>query len=180
MLKKTIIFDDLDGNKVTEEFYFNLSRAEITEMEFSQSGGLSAHLTTVVEAEDAGKLIAVFKDIIVRSIGLRSEDGRRFIKNQEITDNFMQSDAYSVLFMELATQAEAAAAFVNAVIPSGLETELAAKTDVALPADGEVTTFAYYEERLKDLTWTPTTADLQKMDKSQMAIAFLRRAATAL
>lgn len=111
-------FKDLDGNDVTEDFYFNLNTAEIAEMELSKEGGLGSYLQTLIESGDGGKIIAAFKDILRASVGKRSEDGRRFIKNQDIIDEFMQSNAYSDMFMELATSPDLAAEFVRAIVPA--------------------------------------------------------------
>jgi len=118
MLKKTIKYVDFDGNERTEDFYFNLTKAEATEMEMSTEGGLANSLKRIVEDKDAKRIIESFKDIILRSYGVKSPDGKRFIKNQELRDEFSQTAAYSELFMELATDAEAASKFVNGIIPS--------------------------------------------------------------
>lgn len=124
MLKKNITYQDLDGKTVTEEFTFHLSKAELVEMEVEHQGGLSAYLTRIVESEDGAQIIKAFKNLIVRSYGKRSEDGRRFIKNSSLVDEFMETEAYSSLFMELATNAEAAADFVNGILPEGLDKDL--------------------------------------------------------
>jgi hypothetical protein len=118
MLKKTISYTDFDGNERTEDFYFNLTKAEATEMEMSTEGGLVRTLQKIVAEKDAKRIIEAFKDLILRSYGEKSPDGKRFIKNQEVRDSFSQTEAYSVLFMELATNAEAAAAFVNGILPA--------------------------------------------------------------
>jgi hypothetical protein len=118
MLKKTIAYVDYDGNNRTEDFYFNLSKAETTEMEMSIDGGLANSLRKIVQEKDAKRIIESFKDLILRSYGEKSPDGKRFIKNQEMRDAFSQTEAYSELFMELATNADAAANFVNGIIPS--------------------------------------------------------------
>jgi 2-hydroxy-3-keto-5-methylthiopentenyl-1-phosphate phosphatase len=117
MLKKTITYEDFDGNKRTEDFYFNLTKAEVTEMEMSTEGGLTKMLEKIVSAQDGKRIIETFKDLILRAYGEKSPDGKRFIKSQELRDTFSQNQAYSELFMELATNAEAAAAFVNGIIP---------------------------------------------------------------
>lgn len=117
MLKKTISYVDFDGNKRTEDFYFNLTKAEVTEMELSAEGGLAKSLEKIVQAQDNKRIIEAFKDLILRSYGEKSPDGKRFIKNQELRDSFVQTEAYSELFMELATDAEKAAGFVNGIIP---------------------------------------------------------------
>lgn len=118
MLKKTIKFTDYDGNERTEDFYFNLSKAEITEMELTQTGGLVRLIEKIVAEQDSKRIIEIFKDLILRSYGEKSPDGRRFIKNKEIQEAFSQTEAYSELFMELATDADAAADFVNGIIPA--------------------------------------------------------------
>ena len=118
MLKKEITYIDYDGNERTEDFYFNLTKAEVTEMEMSQNGGLVKFLEKIVAEQDAKRIIDSFKDLILRSYGEKSPDGKRFIKNQELRDAFSQTEAYSDLFMELGTNAEAAAAFVNGIVPN--------------------------------------------------------------
>ena len=118
MLKKTITYTDYNGVDRTEDFYFNLSKAEIMEMEMGTSGGLSEMINKIVAAQDATAIIKVFKDLILKAYGEKSPDGKRFIKSDEIATAFSQTDAYSQLFMELATDADAAAAFVNGIVPA--------------------------------------------------------------
>lgn len=118
MLKKTITYTDYDGNERTEDFYFNLTKAEIAEMEMSHTGGMTRMIEKIVAEQDSKRIIEIFKDLILRAYGEKSPDGRRFIKNQEIRDSFAQTEAYSELFMELATDADAAVAFVNAIVPN--------------------------------------------------------------
>lgn len=117
MLKKTITFTDYNDVEQTEDFYFNLSKAELTEMELSTKGGLVKMIEEIVEAEDNKEIVAIFKDLIIKSVGVKSRDGRRFVKNDEVRDDFLQTEAYSVLFIELASDAKAAAAFVNGITP---------------------------------------------------------------
>ena len=117
MLKKTITYTDYDGNQRTEDFYFNLSKAEIAEMELSQAGGIVKMIEKLVAEQDSKRIVEIFKDLVLRSYGEKSPDGRRFIKNQDLRDAFSQTEAYSDLFMELSMDAEAAAAFVNGIIP---------------------------------------------------------------
>ena len=117
MLKKTINYIDFDGNERKEDFYFNLTKAEVTEMELSIDGGLVKSLEKIVAAQDSKRVMEIFKDLILRSYGEKSPDGKRFIKNQELRDSFVQTEAYSELFMELATDADASAAFINGIIP---------------------------------------------------------------
>lgn len=120
MLKKTITYTDYDGNERTEDFYFNLTKAELMEMELSTEGGLEKKLNKIIASKDSTKIIETFKDIIVRSYGEKSDDGKRFVKNKEIADGFTQTEAYSELFMELASDADKAAEFINGIIPKDI------------------------------------------------------------
>lgn len=120
MLKKTITFEDLDGNPITEDFYFNLSKAEIARMELSQHGGLSGHLKRIVEANDGAAIISTFEEILTKAYGLRGADNKTFEKSDAISRAFTQTDAYSVLFMELVTDADVSAAFIHGIIPASL------------------------------------------------------------
>ncbi len=117
MLKKTISYEDFDGNQRTEDHYFNLTEAEITEMELSMNGGLSQLLTKILQENDQKQIIEYFKKIVLMAYGEKSLDGRKFVKNQKIRDEFASTAAYSEIFMELATDADAASAFVKGVMP---------------------------------------------------------------
>jgi len=117
MLKQTIKYTDFDGNEREEDFYFNLTKAELMEMELSTEGGLEKRIKAVVAAQDTKAIINIFKDIIIRSYGVKSPDGKRFIKNDDVRDEFVQSEAYSELFMQLATDEKAAANFINGITP---------------------------------------------------------------
>lgn len=121
MLKKTITYTDYNGSERTEDFYFNLSKAEIMEMEMGTSGGLAEMITRIVAAQDAPAIIKIFKDLVLKAYGEKSPDGKRFIKSEEIATSFSQTEAYSQLFMELATNADAAAAFVNGIVPKDMQ-----------------------------------------------------------
>ena len=105
MFKKTITYTDYNGTERTEDFYFNLSKAEIAEMELSINGGMSELIKRITNTQDTKQLIALFKDLILRSYGEKSLDGKRFIKNDELREAFSQTEAYSELFMELAGNA---------------------------------------------------------------------------
>ena len=94
MLKKTITYTDYDGVERTEDFYFNLTRAEVTEMEMSTEGGLSEKINRIVQAKDVPSIIKIFKDLIIRSYGVNSPDGRRFIKDEELTKEFTQTEEF--------------------------------------------------------------------------------------
>lgn len=121
MLKKTITYVDYNGAERTEDFYFNLSKAEVMEMEMSTSGGLAEMIKKIVAAQDAPAIIKIFKDLILKAYGEKSPDGKRFIKSEEIATSFSQTEAYSQLFMELATNADEASKFVNGIIPAASE-----------------------------------------------------------
>jgi len=117
MLKKTITYVDYDGHERTETFYFNLNKAELTEMELSESGGLTKLIEKITSELDAGRIVSLFKEIILKSYGEKSPDGRRFIKSPELSEAFSQTEAYSDLYMELATDSDAAVAFMNGIVP---------------------------------------------------------------
>ena len=124
MLKKTITYNDYNEVSRTEDFYFNLSKAEIMEMEMSTAGGMEQMINKIIAAQDAAAILKVIKDMIRKSYGEKSADGKRFIKNKELTDEFTQTEAYSILYMELLTDANAAAAFVNGIIPVDLSKQV--------------------------------------------------------
>ena len=118
MLKKTIPYPDYNGSERTEDFYFNLTKAEIMEMEMSTSGGLTEMINRIVAAQDAPAIIDIFKKLILKAYGVKSPDGKRFVKSEELSTEFSQTEAYSQLFMELATNADEASKFVNGIVPS--------------------------------------------------------------
>lgn len=118
MLKKTITYEGYDGTPITEDFYFNLNKAELMEMELSFDGGLAKTIEKIVAAQDSKRIVEIFKDLILKAYGVKSQDNKRFVKNQEVRDSFVQTEAYSELFMELATDANAAATFVNGITPT--------------------------------------------------------------
>ena len=117
MLKKTITYTDYDGVERTEDFFFNLSKAEVAEMELSTHGGMERLINQIAKTQDRKRLIELFKDIILKSYGEKSMDGRRFIKSKELSEAFSQTEAYSELFMQLATDSNAASAFINGIMP---------------------------------------------------------------
>lgn len=127
MIKETITYTDYNGNERKEDFYFNLTKAEVMELEMSTKGGLAEMIQRIVAAQDQPAIIKVFKELIVKAYGVKSPDGKRFIKNQEVVDDFVQTEAFSELFMKLATDADAAAKFVNGIVPADLAKQLATK-----------------------------------------------------
>ena len=130
MLKKSITFTDYDGNERTENFWFNLSKADCMEMELSTNGGMPQIIEKIISEKDQAKIVKIFKEIILKSYGEKSPDGKHFYKSPEISAGFASTEAYSELFMELATNADKAAEFMNAVLPAAPEN---AGTIAALP-----------------------------------------------
>lgn len=131
MLKETIKYTDYNGVERTEDFWFHLSKAELMEWEMGTTGGLTEMIKRIVDAQDAPAIIKIFKELVLKAYGQKSPDGKRFIKSEELATEFSQTEAYSQLFMELATDADKAAAFVNGIMPSDVA-EKAAATLVAI------------------------------------------------
>jgi hypothetical protein len=123
MYKKTLTYTDFNGTEVTEDLYFNLSKAELTEMNLSTKGGLVARMQAIAASDDGAILVSTFKDLVLRAYGVKSADGRRFIKTPELREEFTQTNAYSEFFMLLATDDKEAADFMNNVVPNNLEPE---------------------------------------------------------
>lgn len=117
MLKKTITYTDYDGNERTEDFFFHLTKAELVELAHSEQGGLEKTIEQITKTQDNKRLIALFKDVIKLAYGVKSLDGKRFQKSEEIRNEFMETEAYSILFMELANDEQAAIDFVNGIVP---------------------------------------------------------------
>ena len=120
MLKRPITYEDFNGETTTETFYFNLSKAELIELETDYEAGLVKTLMTIIETEDPGRIIREFKRIILRAYGIKSDDGKRFVKSDDLRADFESHAAYSALFMELSQDAQKAAEFVNGIMPPDL------------------------------------------------------------
>ena len=125
MLKETITYTDYNGNECTEPHYFNLTKAELMEMEISWDGGLSEHIKKIVDANDNREIYKLFKEIILKAYGVKSADGKRFIKKDPVdghllANDFEQTEAFSELVMKLAGDDKAASAFINGIIPQNL------------------------------------------------------------
>lgn len=125
MIKLTKTYTDFNDVERTEDFYFHMTKAEVMEMEMSTTGGMAEMIQRIVAAQDIPAIIKVFKDLVLRSYGQKSADGKRFIKNEELTEEFSQTNAYSDIFMELATDADKAAEFVNGIMPKDVQKDLA-------------------------------------------------------
>ena len=134
MLIKKITYKDFNGVERTEDFMFHLMESEIAEMELSTAGGFAESLEKIIQTQNVPEIIKEFKKIILKAYGVKSPDGKRFIKNDKLTEEFSQTNAYSKLFMELATDDKAASAFINGIIPEEMKVE-----DAGVVADGTVT-----------------------------------------
>lgn len=124
MLKRSITYEDFNGDSVTEDFYFNLSRTEIVDLETSVEGGLEATLKRIIATKDGAAIVKEFKRLVLVSYGKKSDDGKRFIKNDQMREEFSQTAAYDSLFMELAMDENAATEFIKGIIPAGLVKEV--------------------------------------------------------
>lgn len=130
MIKKSFTWTNLNDEVVTEEFYFALSLAELAELEMSEKGGLTAWLDAIMKDQDGRQIMAKFKEIILASVGRRSLDGNRFIKNEEIRQDFLNSEPYSLLFMEIIKEPAKASEFVNGLVPKDMQEKI---KDAQLP-----------------------------------------------
>ena len=128
MLKKTFQYTDFNGNEQEETFYFNLSKSEVIEYELQERAGMSTTLQRIVEERDNQKILAHFKDLVMKSVGRKSDDGRRFVKNDEIREDFLASPAYDEMFIWLMSEPGAGAEFVNNVLPQDAD-EFVKKVD---------------------------------------------------
>ena len=118
MLKERINYQDYNGVERSEDFYFNLTEAETMEMEMLQTGGMAEYIQRIIDAQNVPEVITIFKELILKAYGEKSLDGRRFVKSKELSEAFSQTEAYSKLFMKLSTDSNAAAAFINGIIPN--------------------------------------------------------------
>ena len=125
MVVEKIKYADFNGLEREEEFMFNLTEAEITEMELTTDGGLSDSIKKIIAAQDTPEIIKVFKMLLLKSYGEKSADGRRFVKSEKLSEEFSQTNAYSQLFMKLATDDKAAVAFINGIMPDSMQEKAA-------------------------------------------------------
>ena len=128
MIKKTVTYKDLNGNARTESFYFHFYESEILEMEMSVEGGFAERIQRIIDAKDQPSLIREIKKFVLNAYGVKSDDGKRFIKNDDVKDAFVQSPAYSKIFMELVMDDKVASEFVNGVVPAEMSDRVAAVT----------------------------------------------------
>ena len=128
MYKKTITYVDFDDIERTEEHYFNLTKSELMEMDFNTTGGMEKMIKNIISTRDTKRIIEIFKEIILKSYGEKSLDGKRFIKTRDghkLADDFSETAAFDALFMELATNEESASTFINSIIPKSMASEIA-------------------------------------------------------
>lgn len=133
MIKKTYTYTDYNGNERTEDYYFNLQEAEIMKLEMGINGGLTAKINRIIAAQDVPEIMKVFDELIGVSYGIKSPDGREFIKSPEITKSFMQTEGYNKLFMDFVTKEGFAANFFNELIPNVPDSQ---KSDEVIPISG--------------------------------------------
>lgn len=131
MLKKTVTYIDYDGNERTEDFYFDLSEDELIEMAVSEKGGLDNYIQTIIQTKDQKEIVKTFKELVAKAYGKKTADGRNFYKNSEILEDFVSTRAYTKIFMELAFNSDAAAQFINKVVPPDVLAEVAKLRDKA-------------------------------------------------
>ena len=126
MLKKTITYEDYNGTERTEDFYFNLTKVECMEIEFGFGPGesLSESIRTLYQANDIGTIIKTIKNIVLMAYGVKSPDGKRFIKNDEVREAFEQSPVFETVYWDLVTDAEKAAEFIASIVPTNLREQL--------------------------------------------------------
>lgn len=131
MLKKTIPYTDYDGNKRDETFWFNLNKAELTEMNLRAGGSMEPMLNKILETKDTNKMVDIIKDLIHKSYGEKSADGKRFVKTEELADAFFQTEAYSELFIELLSDPDKLQEFLLGVVPENVRAALTDKMTTA-------------------------------------------------
>lgn len=121
MYVKEIEYTDFNGVVRKEKFYFNLTKAEILDLELGKTGGLTEYIRKIIEAQDTPTIMALFKSLLLKAYGVKSDDGRRFIKNDQVREDFEQTQAFSDLYMMLALNDEEASKFVNAIVPDDMK-----------------------------------------------------------
>lgn len=128
MITITETYTDYNGTKRTEEFLFHFNKAELLEMEMTTEGGFSARVNRIINANSHSELVKIMKQFVLDAYGIKSDDGRRFMKSDEIRRSLVECPAYSQIFMRLATDDKAAADFINGVTPDDMPKPMAATT----------------------------------------------------
>lgn len=125
MLRKEVEYKDFDGNDRKDVLWFHLNEVEITEMDLETSGGLVKYMESIIDTNDVNQLITIFKDLLIRSYGERSMDGKHFYKDDKIRNEFVSSAAYPVLYMEMVSDADKAVEFINGIVPPNIREQMA-------------------------------------------------------
>lgn len=120
MISWPITYTDYNGDTVKETCYFNIDKAELIQMQFDVNGTYNQYIERISQEHDLQRLGAEFTKLILGAYGKKSDDGRRFIKSEELTLSFKQSPAYSELLMQLLTDEEKAAKFMRGILPADL------------------------------------------------------------
>ena len=167
MLKKTIKYTTFDGDEVEEDFYFHLSKADIARMQLSVVGDFHGYLKAIVKVGDPKVIIETFEEIIQKTVGKRTEDGKGFMKNKAITEAFVATEAYSNLFVELVTDAGKASEFIRGVMPkdvaSGMPANLSAALEQAEAPKEPKKLMDYTQQELTDMPWGEFNALLKEL-----------------
>lgn len=121
MYTRTITYTDWNGMERTEEFRFNLTKAELMEMQYEQEGGMREYLQKIIDSKNQKEIMRLFKDLVLKAYGEKSDDGRLFVKNDQIREKFAATPVYSEIFMQLSTDADKAAEFVNGIMPADID-----------------------------------------------------------
>lgn len=141
MLKKTIKYTDYNGVERNEDFYFNLTKAEIMEMQMGTTGGFADYIAALVKTQNMPEIVRIFKDIVLKAYGEKSQDGKRFIKTDDnghsLAKAFSETEAFSILYMELATDSKEAAKFINGIVPQDMEVSEEKQQEVMKELFGE-------------------------------------------
>ena len=124
MLKKTVTYENFNGEQVTKDLYFNLTKKELIDLQVSKDGGLDAYIKKITEEEDKKAMIQLLDSIILAAYGQKSEDGERFIKNKELIDAFVSSMAYDTLIDELFTVEGASLQFMMGLLPKDITSQI--------------------------------------------------------
>lgn len=129
MIKQDITYTNFEGEQETETLYFHLNKVELMEMQVSEKRGLAQYITDIQKAENNKEIFRLFKEIVLRAYGERSEDGKKFIKNERLREEFEGSLTYEELMVKLVTEADFAVKFVNGIMPAGMADQIAARMD---------------------------------------------------
>lgn len=124
MLKKTITYTDYDGMERTEDFWFNLSKTELTKLDAELPGGVLGVLRKIIDKKDRKALVDFIETLILRSYGEKTLDGKRFVKTLDMAEEFMQTPAYDELFMSILSDTDSQTSFINGVIPQSMAKEI--------------------------------------------------------